>query len=89
MDEDEKNKAEQDNLDFLRFVNETQKFPLEMEALRTSIKSNESTVKLAYESIGHFNNTRSDNKTTLFATLGVSVVTLIVLIVQTLSTKNR
>ncbi len=75
----------EENVDFLRYVQETQKFPLEMESLKTSIESNRSTVRLAEESISHFAETRSDSRATLWATLGVSVLTLIILIVQTFS----
>lgn len=74
-----------DNIEFLRYLREVEKFPLEVESLKTSIESNKSTVRLADESIGHFSKTRADNKWTLWATLGVSFLTLSILIVQTLT----
>lgn len=83
---DQKNREE--NFEFLRYLQEVQKFPLEMEALKTSIESNRSTVQLADESISHFKESRSDSRATLWATLGVSVLTLLILIVQTFSTNQ-
>lgn len=83
---DQKNREE--NFEFLRYLQEVQKFPLEMEALKTSIESNRSTVQLANESISHFKESRSDSRATLLATLGVSIFTLVILIVQTFSTNQ-
>lgn len=83
--EENENQNNQENFEFLRYLQEVQKFPLEMEALQTSIESNRSTVRLADESITNFNEMRSYTKTTLWATLGVSILTLIILIVQTFS----
>jgi hypothetical protein len=83
---DQKNREE--NFEFLRYLQEVQKFPLEMEALKTSIESNRSTVQLADESISHFKESRSDSRAALFTTLGVSVFTLVILIVQTFSTNQ-
>lgn len=81
-------KNREENFEFLRYLQEVQKFPLEMEALKTSIESNRSTVQLANESISHFKESRSDSRATLWATLGVSIFTLIILIVQTFSTNQ-
>ena len=83
--EGNENQNSQENFEFLRYLQEVQKFPLEMEALQTSIESNRSTVRLADESITNFKETRTYTKTALWATLGVSVLTLIILIVQTFS----
>lgn len=76
------------NIEFLRYLQEVEKHPFEVEALKTSIESNKSSVRLAKESISHFESTRTDNKRTLRATLGVSILTVIILIVQTLSTNK-
>jgi hypothetical protein len=78
----------QNSIEFARYLREVEKFPFEMEALQTSIESNKSTVKLAEESISHFKDSRIDNKKTLLATLGISILTLIILIVQTCSTNK-
>lgn len=83
--EENENQNSQENFEFLRYLQEVQKFPLEIEALQTSIDSNRSTVRLADESIANFKETRTQTKTALWATLGVSLLTLIILIVQTFS----
>lgn len=86
--ERENKEKNQENVDFLRYLQEVEKFPLEMESLRTSIQSNKSTVRLADESISHFAESKSDNRITLLTTLGVSVFTLLILLVQTFSTNQ-
>ena len=56
-----------------------------MEALRTSIEANKSNVQLANKSIENFKNSKADNRIALFTTLGVSLLTLTILILQTFS----
>lgn len=87
---EEKSREEnkQENIEFLRYLQEVEKFPHEIESLKTSIEANKSTVRLAEESISHFNTTRTDNIRTLLATLGVSILTLVILIVQTFSSNK-
>lgn len=87
-EETEEQKNREENFEFLRYLQEVEKFPLEMEALKTSIESNRSTVQLADESISHFKESRSDSRAALLTTLGVSILTLIILIVQTFATNE-
>lgn len=77
-----------ESIEFLNYLRETQKFPFEMEALKSTIQSNKTNVNLAEESIKHFTQSRSDNRIAIFTTLGVSVFTLIILIVQTTSVQK-
>lgn len=88
MSEEKKEDKEdkEDNLAFLQYLRETEKFPIEMEALRTTITSNKSTVNLADESIKHFSVSRKNNNIALIVSISVSFITLIILTVQTLST---
>ncbi len=59
-----------------------------MEALRTAIESNRSTVALAEESIDHFSKSRKNNNIALLVSVSLSVITLIILAVQTISTSK-
>lgn len=83
---EKKKEDKEDNLAFLQYLRETEKFPIEMEALRTTITSNKSTVNLADESIKHFSVSRKNNNIALIVSISVSFITLIILTVQTLST---
>lgn len=78
----------EDNLAFQRYMLETQKFPIEMEALKSTIESNKSTVELAESTNQHFEASRKSNNNALYVSVGVGILTLIVLLVQTYSTQK-
>lgn len=78
-------KDSEENIAFLRYRIETEKLPLEMEALRTSIESNNATVELANETKKHFTDSKKSSNISLRVSAAVSIVTLLILAVQTFS----
>ena len=79
---------DKDELAFLRYRQETEKFPVEMEALRTSIASNKATTELAESTKTHFEESKKHSNNALKVSVGVSILTLIILFVQTCSVQK-
>lgn len=77
-----------DDFGWLKNLQDISRSGLTEHQLKTSIDSNIANTQLARETLTHFKDSKKDNRIALFSTLFISVVTCIILIVQTVSVQK-